>query len=62
MPPAYARWSTQQFDVARQIVAAGLVPIIEPEVDIKCPDKAGAEDLLKAEVMAGSTRCRPASS
>ena len=42
----------QQFDVARQIVAAGLVPIIEPEVDIKCPDKAGAEDLLKAEIMA----------
>ena len=42
----------QQFDVARQIIAAGLVPIIEPEVDIKCPDKAGAEDLLKAEVMA----------
>ena len=42
----------QQFEVARQIIAAGLVPIIEPEVDIKCPDKAGAEDLLKAEVMA----------
>jgi fructose-bisphosphate aldolase class I len=42
----------QQFEVARQIIAAGLVPIIEPEVDIKCPDKAGAEDLLKAEIMA----------
>ena len=41
----------QQFAVARQIVAAGLVPIIEPEVDIKCPDKAAAEDLLKAEIM-----------
>jgi len=40
----------QQFAVARQIVAAGLVPIIEPEVDIKCPDKAAAEDLLKAAV------------
>ncbi len=38
----------QQFQVARQIIAAGLVPIVEPEVDIKCPDKAGAEDLLKA--------------
>jgi len=36
----------QQFDVGRQIVAAGLVPIIEPEVDIHCPDKAAAEDLL----------------
>jgi fructose-bisphosphate aldolase class I len=42
----------QQFDVAKQIIAAGLVPIIEPEVDIKCPDKAGAEDLLKAEIVA----------
>lgn len=42
----------QQFEVAKQIIAAGLVPIIEPEVDIKCPDKAGAEDLLKTEIMA----------
>jgi len=41
----------QQFQVGRQIVAAGLVPIIEPEVDIKCPDKAGAEDLLKAAIL-----------
>jgi fructose-bisphosphate aldolase class I len=41
----------QQFQVARQIVAAGLVPIIEPEVDIKCPDKAAAEDLLKAAIL-----------
>ena len=41
----------QQFEVASQIIAAGLVPIIEPEVDIKCPDKAAAEDLLKAAIM-----------
>jgi fructose-bisphosphate aldolase, class I len=41
----------QQFAVGRQIVAAGLVPIIEPEVDIKCPDKAKAEDLLKAAIL-----------
>jgi len=41
----------QQFEIGRQIVAAGLVPIIEPEVDIHCPDKAAAEDLLKAEIM-----------
>ena len=41
----------QQFQVGRQIIAAGLVPIIEPEVDIKCPDKAGAEDLLKAAIL-----------
>jgi fructose-bisphosphate aldolase class I len=41
----------QQFEVARQIVAAGLVPIIEPEVDIHCPDKEAAEDLLHAGIM-----------
>ncbi|MCV6612288.1 MAG: fructose bisphosphate aldolase [Amphritea sp.] len=42
----------QQFDVGKQIIAAGLVPIIEPEVDIHCPDKAEAEALLKAELLA----------
>ena len=40
----------QQFDVAAKIIAAGLIPIIEPEVDIHCPDKAAAEDLLKAAI------------
>ncbi|MDR3455849.1 MAG: fructose bisphosphate aldolase [Verrucomicrobiae bacterium] len=38
----------QQFEVAAQIIAAGLMPIVEPEVDIHCPDKAKAEALLKA--------------
>ena len=42
---------TQQFDAARQIIAAGLVPIVEPEVDIHCPEKAKAEDLLKAAIV-----------
>jgi len=41
----------QQFEVARQIVAAGLVPIIEPEIDIHCPDKAEAEDLLRTALL-----------
>jgi fructose-bisphosphate aldolase class I len=41
----------QQFDVAGQISAAGLVPIIEPEVDIHCPDKAKAEEMLRAAVL-----------
>jgi len=41
----------QQFEIGRRIVAAGLIPIIEPEVDIHCPDKAAAEDLLAAAVM-----------
>ena len=43
----------QQFEVARQILAAGLVPIIEPEVDIHSPRKAEAEDQLKAGLLAG---------
>lgn len=42
---------TQQFEVARQIIAADLVPIIEPEVDIHCPAKARAEELLKAAIL-----------
>ncbi len=41
----------QQFEIGRRIVAAGLVPIIEPEVDINSADKAAIEDLLKAAMM-----------
>jgi fructose-bisphosphate aldolase, class I len=41
----------QQFEVAGQIIAAGLVPTIEPEVDIHCPEKAKAEALLKAAIL-----------
>jgi fructose-bisphosphate aldolase class I len=41
----------QQFEIGRQIVAAGLVPIIEPEVDINSPQKAATEDLLKAALL-----------
>ncbi len=41
----------QQFEIGRRIVAAGLVPIIEPEVDIHSPDKEAAEDLLHAAIM-----------
>jgi fructose-bisphosphate aldolase class I len=40
----------QQFDVAAQIAGHGLMPIIEPEVSIKSPDKAGAETILLAEL------------
>ena len=42
---------TQQFEAARQIIAAGLVPIVEPEIDIHCPDKGEAEALLKAAIL-----------
>ena len=40
----------QQFDVATRIAGRGLMPIIEPEVSIKSPDKAGAETILLAEL------------
>jgi len=41
----------QQFELAAQIIAAGLVPIVEPEVDIHCSEKAKAEGLLKAAIL-----------
>lgn len=41
----------QQFEVADQILAAGLVPIIEPEVNIRISDKAEAEEILKQEIL-----------
>ena len=41
----------QQFEVAAQILAADLLPIIEPEIDIRCPEKAKAEELLKAAIL-----------
>jgi len=49
----------QQFEVARQILAAGLVPIIEPEVDVFSPEKAVAEVMLKAELLAALDQLNP---
>ncbi len=46
----------QQFEVGRQIVGAGLVPIIEPEIDINSPSKAEAEALLLMRSRRSSTR------
>ncbi len=43
---------SQQFEVGRRIIGAGLVPIIEPEIDIHSPEKAQAEVLLKAALLA----------
>jgi len=51
-PKGIAAIVAQQFEIGRKIVAAGLTPIIEPEVDIKAPDKAQAEVLLKQQLMA----------
>jgi len=42
--------AAQQFDIARQVLAGGLLPIIEPEVDINSPEKQQAEVLLKASL------------
>ena len=41
----------QQFEIAQQIISTNLVPIIEPEVDIHCPGKGKAEQLLKAAIL-----------
>jgi fructose-bisphosphate aldolase, class I len=49
----------QQFDLAAQILAAGLVPIIEPEVDIRCPEKAKAEASLKIFILEKLERLLP---
>src|SRR5262249_50026450 len=55
-PTGISNVVNQQFEFAQQIIAAGLVPIVEPEVDIHCPEKAKAEDLLKAAVLEKLTR------
>jgi fructose-bisphosphate aldolase, class I len=47
-PTGISEIVNQQFETATQILTAGLVPILEPEVDIHCPEKARAEELLKA--------------
>ncbi|MFU8814167.1 MAG: fructose bisphosphate aldolase [Pseudomonadales bacterium] len=45
----------QQFELAENVIAAGLVPIVEPEVDIACPDKRQAEEMLKDEILKALT-------
>jgi fructose-bisphosphate aldolase class I len=50
-PAAIQNIVQQQFEVAGRIISTGLVPIIEPEVDIHCPQKAGAESLLKEALL-----------
>lgn len=49
----------QQFEIGRQILAAGLVPIIEPEVDIHSPEKAAAEEMLKAAILGELNKLQP---
>ena len=50
-PAGIARIVEQQFDVARQVLAHGLMPILEPEITISIPDKAAAEEILLAEIL-----------
>lgn len=50
-PKGIAEIVKQQFEFGKQIADAGLVPILEPEVDINIPDKAEAEDLLLKNIM-----------
>jgi fructose-bisphosphate aldolase class I len=58
-PAGIAAVVRQQFEVAKQVLAKGLVPIIEPEVDIKCPQKAKAEELLLEDILAELDRLGP---
>ncbi|MFS0750009.1 fructose bisphosphate aldolase [Oceanobacillus sp. 1P07AA] len=50
-PEAIKKVVNQQFDIGKKIIEAGLVPIIEPEVDIHSAEKEKCEDLLKAEIL-----------
>jgi len=52
-PKGIAAITGQQFEFARQILKHGLVPILEPEIDIKCPNKADAEELLRENLLEG---------
>jgi fructose-bisphosphate aldolase class I len=50
-PQGISEVVSQQFTIAKQILAAGLMPIVEPEVDIHASDKQAAEQLLKAAIL-----------
>jgi fructose-bisphosphate aldolase class I len=47
-----AKVVAQQFEVAAMVIAAGLMPIVEPEIDIHAPDKAVSEDMLRDALLA----------
>jgi fructose-bisphosphate aldolase class I len=50
VPASIEKIVRQQFEFAGQILKTGLIPIVEPEIDIHCPEKAKAEALLKAAI------------
>ena len=51
VPAQDARQVAQQFQVARQVLAHGLMPIVEPEVNIKSPDRADSDDMLLIAIL-----------
>ena len=57
--PGVAAIAGQQFVIGRQIIAGGLVPILEPEIDIHSPRKRDAEEELEAALFAGLERLGP---
>ena len=58
-PTGIAANVAQQFDIGRRILEAGLVPILEPEIDIHSPEKAEAEERLRSELVSGLGRLGP---
>ena len=59
-PESIAQIVAQQFEIGQIIFDGGLVPIIEPEVNIHCPEKAAAEQTLKTEILANLEKLDPA--
>jgi fructose-bisphosphate aldolase, class I len=55
-PPGVQAIADQQFEVGNQVLRHGLVPILEPEIDIHSPEKAQAEELLKQALLSGLER------
>src|SRR5262249_16874678 len=49
--PGIKKIVRQQFETAAQIIPVGLIPIVQPEVDIRCPEKAKAEELLRGALI-----------
>jgi fructose-bisphosphate aldolase class I len=58
-PKGIAAIVDQQFEVGKKVIGHGLVPILEPEIDIHCPEKEKAETLLEARLREGLDRLGP---
>merc|ERR1711881_653471 len=58
-PEGIKKLVEQQFEFGKRTIAKGMIPILEPEVDITAKDKAAIEDLLLPELIAGLEKLRP---